>query len=245
MVVVPYSNAVGSVMYVMICIRPDLAHAISVLSRYMANPGRDHWEAMKCLLRYLKHSISEGLSYKGNSSEVELIGYVDSDYASDRDRRRSMPSYVLTLGGNCISWKFHLQPVVALLATKSEYMATTEATKEAIWLKGLLIELKALNQEVVLYSDSQSAIHLCKNLVFHERSKHIQVRYHFIRDMTAQQVIKLKKIPTELNPSDMGTKVLIVSKFNTCKNLLQVGAETGAETSAKSCAESILIVLKL
>ncbi|XP_060670860.1 secreted RxLR effector protein 161-like [Ziziphus jujuba] len=164
---------------------------------------------MKWLLWYLTHSVSEGLSYKGNSSEIELIGYVDSDYAGDRDRRRSTSSYVFTLGGNCISWKFQLQPVVALTTTESEYMVATEATKEAIWLKGLLTEFKALNQEAILYSDSQSAIHLCKNPVFHERSKHIQV--------------------------------LTVSKFNTCKNLLQVGAETGA----KSGAESVLSVLKL
>ena len=76
---------------------------------------------------------------------------------------------------------------------------------------------------MVIYSDNQSAIHLCKNPVFHERSKHIQVKYHFIRDMVAQKVFKLEKVPTELNPSDMGTKVLPVSKFNVCKNLLNIG----------------------
>ncbi|XP_060675574.1 secreted RxLR effector protein 161-like [Ziziphus jujuba] len=113
MIAVPYTNAVGSVMYVMILTRPDLAHAISVLSRFMANPGR-----------------------------------------GDRDKRRSMSSYAFTLCENCISWKSQLQPVVALSTTESEYMAATEAVKEAIWLKGLLTELKVLKQDVTLYSDS-------------------------------------------------------------------------------------------
>nr|XP_048331591.1 secreted RxLR effector protein 161-like [Ziziphus jujuba var. spinosa] len=224
MIAVPYTNAVGSVMYVMILTRPDLAHSISVLSRFMANPGRGHWEALKWLLRYLKHTANEGLIYKKDSSEVELNGYLDSDYAGDRDKRRSMSSYAFTLCGNCISWKSQLQPVVALSTTESEYMAATEAAKEAIWLKGLLTELKVLKHEVTLYSDSQSANHLCKNPVFHERSKHIQVRYHFIQDLTAQKVVRLEKIPTEFNPADMGTKVLTVGKFSTCKNLLRIGA---------------------
>ena len=102
--------------------------------------------------------------------------------------------------------------------TEAKHIAVTKAVKEAIWLKGLLIELK------VIYSDSQSAIHLCKNLVFHERSKHIQVKYHFFRDMISQQVFKLEKILIEFNPSNMGIKALHVSKFNTCKSLLHTDA---------------------
>ena len=92
-----------------------------------------------------------------------------------------------------------------------------------MWLKGLLFELQVLQQDVILYSDSQSAIHLSKNPVFHERSKHIQVKYHFIREMISQGALKLEKIPSELNPSDMGTKILSISKFNVCKNLLRIG----------------------
>ena len=107
---------------------------------------------------------------------------------------------------------------------EAEYIAATEAAKEAIWLKALLTELQILKQDVILYSDSQSAIHLSKNHVFHERSNHIQVKYQFIRDMISQDVFKLKKIPTQLNPSDMGTKILPLSKFNICKSLLNIGS---------------------
>ena len=223
MIGVPYANVVGSVMYMMLCTRPDLAHSISVLSRFMADPGRDHWEALKWLLRYIKGSINEGLVYKSSKAGVTLVGYVDSDYAGDRDRRRSTTAYFFTVCGSCISWKSQLQSVVALSSTEAEYIAATEAAKEAIWLKGLLNELGFLEQEVVVYSDSQSAIHLSKNHVFHERSKHIQVKYHFIRDMISQKSFKLEKVPTKLNLSDMGTKVLPIGKFNTCKNLLNIG----------------------
>ena len=92
-----------------------------------------------------------------------------------------------------------------------------------MWLKGLLLELKLIQQEVIIYSDSQSAIHLCKNPIFHERLKHIQIKYHFIREMVLQGAFKLEKVPTEMNLSDMGTKILPISKFSLCKNLLNIG----------------------
>ncbi|KAK0584014.1 hypothetical protein LWI29_006522 [Acer saccharum] len=129
---IPYSSAVGSVMYSMISTRPDLAQAISVLSRYMAKPGKGHWNAMKWLLRYISSTTSVGLIYDCYNSELELIGYVDSDYAGDRDKRRSTSSYFFTIAGCCVSWKSQLQSVVALSTTEAEYIAVTEAVKEAM-----------------------------------------------------------------------------------------------------------------
>ena len=138
---VPYSSAVGSVMYNMICTKPDLAHSISHLSRYMTNPSGEHWEALKRLLRYIKSTINEGLIYRGNKEAIELVGHVDADYTSDRDKRRSTIVYIFTLCGCCINWKSQLQPVVALSTTEVEYIASTETAKKAIWLKALLTEL--------------------------------------------------------------------------------------------------------
>ncbi|KAL8476924.1 hypothetical protein ACS0TY_029285 [Phlomoides rotata] len=103
---VPYSNAVGSVMYLMVSTRPDAAYAISCLSRYMLNPGKTHWEAMKWLLRYLKGTSNVSLRFSRSSNDVNLVGYVDSNYANDRDNRKSTTSYVFTLCGSCISWKY-------------------------------------------------------------------------------------------------------------------------------------------
>jgi len=220
---IPYSNVIGSIMYLMVCTRPDLAHAVSTLSRFMSNPGPKHWEALKWLLRYLKGSSDIGLVYKHKTEGVKLKGFTDSDYAGDRDNRKSMSSYVFTLCDACISWKSQLQHIVALSTTESEYIAATEAIKEALWFKGLLKELSVLSNDVIVYSDSQSAIHLCKNPVFHERTKHIDVRLHFIRDIVSQDIVKLEKVLSEYNPSDMGTKVLTLAKFRSCLTLLNVG----------------------
>ncbi|KAK4409459.1 Retrovirus-related Pol polyprotein from transposon TNT 1-94 [Sesamum angolense] len=205
---IPYSNAIGSVMYLMVSTRPDITYAVSCLSRFMSNRGTTNWEALKWLLRYLNGSNNSGIKFSKCSEGVKLMGYVDSNYANDRDNRRSTTSYVFTLCGACISWKSQLQNIVALSTTEVEYIAITEAFKEALWLEGLLKEIGFLKQKVTIFSDSQSRIQLCKNPVFHDRTKHIDVRYHFIRDIVENGTVNLEKIRSEENPADMGTKFL-------------------------------------
>ncbi|KAM6553280.1 hypothetical protein CsatB_014042 [Cannabis sativa] len=219
---VPYSNAVGSVMYLMVSTRPDLGYAMSVLSKYMANPGKVHWLAMKWVFRYLLGTTKVGLIYNRQKANTIIEGYSDSDYAGDRDNRRSTSAYFFLIGGNCVSWKVQLQPVVALSTTEAEYLATTEAIKEAIWLKGLMKELNLLKGVPTVYSDSQSCIFLCKNPMFHDRLKHIEIKYHFIRDKVTQGEIDIEKVPTEDNPADMGTKIVTLNKFTHCMNLLRI-----------------------
>ncbi|GJV90022.1 retrotransposon protein, putative, ty1-copia subclass [Tanacetum coccineum] len=139
---VSYANAVGSLMYLMVCTRPDIAYAVSVISRFLANPGKNHWETVKWILKYLRGTAYVGLVYgtdRGN--HVDVTGFVDSDYAKDPDKGRSYTGYVFLVQGCVISWKAMLQHVVALSTTEAEYMALTEAVKEAIWLRGLLEEL--------------------------------------------------------------------------------------------------------
>ena len=130
---IPYSSVVGSLMYTMVCSRPDLSHALSVVSRFMANPGKEHWKAVQWIFRYLRGTSSDCLQF--GKSRDGLVGYVDSDYASDLDSRRSLTGYVFTIGGYAVSWKANLHATVAL------YMAISEACKEAIWLRGLYSEL--------------------------------------------------------------------------------------------------------
>ena len=139
---VPYASAVGSIMYAMVCTRPDIAQSVSVVSKYMANPGKRHWEAVKWILRYLKGAPDVGLTFR-KSEGISILGYVDSDYAGDLDRRRSTTGYIFTLVGSAVSWKSTLQSIVALSTTEAEYMAATEAVK-AIWLKGLVAELSSV-----------------------------------------------------------------------------------------------------
>ncbi|OAE34530.1 hypothetical protein AXG93_1247s1020 [Marchantia polymorpha subsp. ruderalis] len=125
----------------MVCSRPDIAHAISVLSRYMSNPGKEHWLAMKHLLRYLKGTTYVGLMYCKRGSSVLVEGYVHSDYAGDKDSKKSTTAYQFLINGNCVSWKSQLQLVVMLSIVEAEYIAAIEAVKEGIWIQGLLREL--------------------------------------------------------------------------------------------------------
>ncbi|KAH9658076.1 Integrase catalytic domain-containing protein [Citrus sinensis] len=141
---IPYSSAVGSLMYAMVLTRPDISHAVSIVSRFMANPGYEHLRAVQWIMRYLKGTMEFGLLYGGLKQEGhQLVGYVDSDFAGDLDKRRSQTGFIFTLGGCTVNWKATLQNVVALSTTEAEYTAAAEAFKETIWLKGMVSELGA------------------------------------------------------------------------------------------------------
>jgi hypothetical protein len=168
---VPYSSAVGSLMYVMVCTRPDIAHAVGVVSRYMNNPGKEHWETVKWILRYLNGTATHALCFGG--SDIVLHGYVHSDMAGDKDSRRSTTWYIFTVGGTTISWISKLQKVVALSTTEAEYVVATEDSKEMIWLQRFMEELGKKQENSRLYCDNESAIDLAKNSTFHSKTKHI------------------------------------------------------------------------
>ena len=220
---VPYANVVGSLMYAMVCTRSDISQAVSVVSRYMHDPGKGHWQAVKWILRYIKNTVDIGLVFEQDKSLGScVVGYCDSDYAGDLDKRRSTTGYLFTLAKGPVSWKSTLQATVALSTTEAEYMAITEAVKEAIWLHGLLEELGVGQKHLMVHSDSQSAIHLAKNQVFHARTKHIDVRYHFVREILEEEEILLQKIRTEDNPADMLTKVVTRAKFEHCLDLVNI-----------------------
>ncbi|GJS96128.1 hypothetical protein Tco_0803096 [Tanacetum coccineum] len=221
---VPFANAVGSLMYLMVCTRPDIAYAVSVVSRYLTNPGKNHWEAVKWILKYLRGTANVGLVYGTNrGNHVDVTGFVDSDYAKDPDKGRSITGYAFLVQGCVVSWKATLQHVVALSTTEAEYMALTEAVKEAIWLRGLLEELGVELNTVAVNCDNQGAIHLSRNHVFHERTKHINVRYHFIREVLEAKTVKVLKVGTEHNAADALTKVVPGLKLQHCLELLNVG----------------------
>jgi len=219
---VPYANAVGCLMYLMVCTRPDISHAVSVVSRYMANPGKEHWNAVKWVFRYLAGTRDLGIVFDQKEASEDVVGYVDSDYAGNLDSRRSMTGYAFMFSGGPVCWKSTLQDTVALSTTEAEYMAVTEAAKEAVWLKGLVSELGFMQDSVLLHCDSQSAIHLAKNQVYSARTKHIDVRYHRIREWLASGDLTLSKVHTDENASDMLTKPVPREKFERCLNLLHV-----------------------
>jgi hypothetical protein len=134
--------------------------------------------------------------------------------AGDKDNRRRTTGYVFTIGGTTVSWISKVQKVVALSTTEAEYVAATEASKEMIWLQRFMEELRTKQENNRLYCDSQSAIHLAKNSAFHSKTKHMQLRYHFIQSTLEDGQLKLEKIHTSQNPTDMLTKGITREKLS-------------------------------
>ncbi|XP_031254935.1 secreted RxLR effector protein 161-like [Pistacia vera] len=151
---VRYSNVIGLDMYAMISTRLDLSFDISLLSMFTSNPGTEHWSTLKWLLRYINSTSHVGLEYFKRGNALDLMGYVDSDFAGDRDTRKSTTSYFFTFGGNCVSWKSWLQPIVELSIIEAEYVAVANVFKEALWLQGILSEVELMDGVVTIYSDN-------------------------------------------------------------------------------------------
>ena len=193
---IPYGNAVGSLIYAMLGTRPDIAAAVGVCSKFMANPGLQHWKAVKRILRYLQGTLDLGLKLGGRNANPSLKGYSDSDWGGSLDDRKSTTGFVFDFSGP-ISWQSKRQPTVALSSTEAEYMALTQAAKEALWLQGLLSEfgIKKTRPTTIL-EDNQGCIALAKNPTSHARTKHIDIRHHFIRETLEAGQIKLDYCPT-------------------------------------------------
>lgn len=204
----PYRETVGSLMYLAIATRPDIRFAVGNVSRYLDRPAEAHVNAVKRILRYVKGSLETGIRFKGGN-DLLFCGYSDADYAGDKQTARSTSGYIFMLGGGVISWNSERQKSVALSTTESEYIAASHAIKELIWLKRLLSELLQIKIDIpFFYMDCQSAIRLVKNPEFHKRTKHINIRYHFIREKFKENEFDLRYIPTNEQCADIMTKAL-------------------------------------
>ena len=189
----------------------------------MVNLGKSHWEVVKWVLRYIRGTARHGLLYKqSTNSQEQLVGYYDAYRAQNLDKRRSLTLYLFTLFGNTISWKTTLQSVVALLTTSSKYVAIIEVVKESLWLKGLAVEFGVKQKCVEIYSDSQNALYLTRNKMFHKKTKHIDIILHFIRDIISSGEVAVKKVFTDENPDDILTNSVTGIKFEKCLNLIGV-----------------------
>ncbi len=203
-----YQSAVGSLQYLSTMTRPDITFAVSNIAKYCSKPTKEHWIAVKRIMRYLKGTHNYGLLYtKSNSSRY--IGFSDSDWAGDVDDRKSTSGYIFQVGGTSVSWKSRKQSCVALSTAEAEYVALSQAAQEAIWLRQLDTDLQGTSSEpTVIYEDNQSAICLSKNPQSHGRSKHIEIKYHFIREQVGKRNIELKYCPSSDMVADMLTKGL-------------------------------------
>lgn len=200
-----FRKLVGSLIY--LCnTRPDINFAVGVISRFANNPRTNHWNAGMRILRYICGTMDYGITYDvGNT----LIGFCDSDWAGDADTRRSVTGFCFCLGSGCVSWSSKKQPTVALSSTEAEYKAACLASCEALWLRRVLMDLGAPQIDpTMVQCDNQSCMAIAKNPVFHARTKHIEIQYHYVRELILNESIDLVYCHTSENCADIFTKAL-------------------------------------
>lgn len=216
-----FRKMLGSLIYLMTCTRPDLSYVISKLSQYMAKPTNEHLNMCKNVIKYIKGTSNYSLVYKKSTNELDIQGYCDSDWGG-LENRHSMSGYLFYLDVNSspISWKSKKQKTVALSTCEAEYIALSYALQEAKYLNKLYFDLTQINLAPInVLVDNQGAIQLAKNPIYHERSKHIDIRYHFIRNCISNGEIKLTYVESKENKADMFTKPVskqTLKKFNVC-----------------------------
>ena len=175
---IPYQEAVGSLMYASLGTRPDITYAMQTVSHFSKNPGQAHWEAVKRIFRYLKGTKEFWLTYGGQQKELKWYADADGSMAEDR---HAISGYAFLLRGGAVSWAAKWQEIDSLSTTESKYIAVMHASKEALWLRSLITQLFNVKlNPTTLFSDNQSAITLTKDHQYHPRTKHINIRFHFI-----------------------------------------------------------------
>jgi len=210
-----YSNLVGSLLYMSITTRPDIAQAVGVLARYMSKPSSAHYTAAKGVLRYLASTKDLGITYSATGDT--LHGYTDADHAGDLDTRRSTTGYCFINAGGIIPWSSRLQHTVAVSTAEAEYMAAAAGVKEALCIRKLWKDLGLQDPRPLrIYSGNQAAISLLRNAVSSQRSKHIDILYHFARERVAMGDITFEYCTTTQQFADAFTKPVPSLKLQAC-----------------------------
>ncbi|KAA0060254.1 gag/pol protein [Cucumis melo var. makuwa] len=211
---IPYASVVGSLMYVMLCIRPDICYAVGIVSRYQSNLGLAHWTAVKTILKYLRRTRDYMLVY--GSKDLILTEYTDSDFQTDRDSRKSILGSVFTLNGGAVVWRSIKQGCIADSTMEAEYVAACEVAKEAVWLRKFLIDLEVvpnMSKPITLYCDNSGAVANSREPRSHKRGKHIKRKYHLIREIVQRGDVIVTQIASTHNVADPFTKPLTAKVF--------------------------------
>lgn len=218
---VPYQEIVGSLLYLSQGTRPDIAYAVNDVSRFNAKHSIEHWEAVVRILRYLQGTKGKKLCYTCECENDNLHAYSDSDWASDIDKRRSCTGFVINMSGAAINWKSHRQDIVALSSTEAEYIALSATVKDVLWIQQILNEVNAdFVGCTIIYGDNSSALKIGNCEAFRERTKHIDVRHHHIRQQISDGKISLAHVSTEKMAADMLTKGVNGPKTALCATLM-------------------------
>jgi hypothetical protein len=226
-------------MYAMTSTRPDLAFAVSSVSQFLENPGTQHWQAVKRIMRYLRHTAEHKLVL-GGADRVVVVGYSDADHGGCKDTRKSVGAFAFLLGVGAVSWRSRRQKTVATSSMEAEYMALSQAAKEAIWLRHLLARIGfPQTQPTTLYADNQGSMALASNPVHHDRSKHIDIQHHYIREVVAEKKVVLQYCATQAMAADVLTKSLPRDRHCQFVQILGMHASTESLSgSVEMCGDS-------
>lgn len=218
-----YRSVVGALQYLSLT-RPDISFCVNRVCQFMSSPTLEHWMAVKRILRYLTATIEMGLCITKSSSTL-LSAFSDADWAGNPDDRRSTCGFAIFFGKNLISWSSRKQPTVSRSSTEAEYKAIADATAEVIWLQVLLRELGLPQPRApTLWCDNIGATYLCANPIFHRRSKHVEVDYHFVRERVATKQLEVRIISSKDQVADVMTKPLTITPFSICRRNLNIAS---------------------
>lgn len=216
-----YRSTVGALHYLGFT-RPDIAFAVHRVSKFMHQPKDTHWQAVKRILRYLKSTINYGLRLQSTSGHA-LQGYSDADWAADKDDRRSIGAYCIFHGSNLISWSCKQQRTVARSSTESEYKSLSNTAAELTWLQSILTDLRIpVKSCPILWCDNIGATYLSSNPVFHARTKHIEIDFHYVREQVLAKKLQVSFLSTKHQLADLLTKPLASSRFALLRTNLHV-----------------------
>lgn len=217
-----YRQLLGSLMYLSVCTRPDISYACSQLSQYSTCFDMDHWRAAKRVLRYLAGTLNYGLYFsKGNN--LEITAFADADWANDLCDRKSYSGFVVKLSGSVVNWEARKQRCIALSSTEAEYLAIGDVCKDICFVRNFLSEIVDKNINAMVYNDNQSAQKLLLVKEYsHKRTKHIDLRYHFVKELVQNGVINVVYLPTEKMVADVLTKPVCSDKHYNCMSELNL-----------------------
>lgn len=229
-----YKEIIGALLYLSTGTRPDIGNVVSRLAQYSNAPTKDHWVASKRVLRYLSGTKDLGLKYchTGNNP---IVGFADADWGSNLLDRRSFTGYCFMMAGSVISWKSQKQRTVALSSTEAEYICLAEAAKEAVYLRNLLLRIQLMTvDQITIFTDNRGAQCLSSDPKYHSRTKHIDIRHHFIRDLVNEGVIDVKHQPTTEMPADILTKALPRTKHKWCVEAMGMAFKPATDNNQHS-----------
>jgi hypothetical protein len=216
-----YQSIIGSLLYLALGTHPDITHAVVMMSQFMVNPSEDHINQALHIVQYVNGTLNMGIDYKGKESEG-FIAYADADWAGDVNSRKSVTGYVIKLAGGPVSWLSRKQKTIVLSSTEAEYMCISDTSRQVSWIQSLLGEIGFNISEISICGDNQGALFLASNPTQEHRSKHIDIRYHYIRECVETKKIVLYYVPTDKQVADIMTKCLSHDKFTKFRSQLGI-----------------------